>query len=142
MTERLRPRLRTFRDEHGNELFDLPDAPRSDPDTPAPPRFLPEFDNVLLSHADRTRVIADDHRKVITENRLTLGTVLVDGFVCGTWTIRGQHATATLRIATFVPLAAKDRTAVADEGARLLTFAASDVQAHDIQLVPMEKINY
>src|SRR5437588_67510 len=108
VTEGLRPQLRTFRDEHGNELLDLPDAPRPDPDTPAPPRFLPEYDNVLLSHADRTRIIADDHRQRV----FTRGAVLVDGFVGGTWTITWQRKAATLRIEPFAPLPTPDRIAV------------------------------
>jgi hypothetical protein len=86
VVDRLRPRLRTFRDEHGVELFDLPDALRPDADTPAPPRFLPEYDNVLLSHADRSRIILDGRNPpLFPGNGAALGTVLVDGFLRGTW---------------------------------------------------------
>ncbi|MGH2518027.1 MAG: winged helix DNA-binding domain-containing protein [Ktedonobacterales bacterium] len=129
VVERLRPQLRTFRDEQGRELFDLPDAPRPDPETPAPPRFLPEYDNVLLSHADRIRIIADDHRPRV----FTKGAVLVDGFVCGTWKIKRDHGTAILLIESFAPLPKQDESALAEEGARLLAFAAGDAGAQAIQ---------
>jgi hypothetical protein len=129
VVERLRPGLRTFRDERGRELFDLPDAPLPDPETPAPPRFLPEYDNLLVSHADRSRVIADDYR----ERVFTKGALLVDGFVRGSWQIAGRRGTATLAIELFEALPEPDRTAVAEEGARLLAFAAADAQARDVQ---------
>ncbi len=132
--ERLRPRLCTFRDEAGKELFDLPDAPRPSPETPAPPRFLPEYDNVLLSHTDRGRIITDDRRVPLPPgNGGVLGTVLVDGFFRGTWQITWRHGIATLLVEPFEPLTEQDRTALAEEGARLLTFAATDAGAHDIQ---------
>jgi hypothetical protein len=127
--ERLRPRLCTFRDASGNELFDLPDAPRPDPDTPAPPRFLPEYDNILLSHADRTRIIADEHRSRV----FTLGSLHVDGFVRGAWTIKRQRGAATLRVELFVPLSAADRTSVMEEGIQLLRFAAPEARAQDLE---------
>src|ERR671939_1599491 len=118
--DRLRGRLRIFRDEQGKELFDLPDAPRSDPDTPAPPRFLPEFDNLILSHADRSRIIANDHRKVIaSRNGMVPATVLIDGFVRGTWKTERTRGKATLVIESFEPLSKKDCDALAEEGYRL-----------------------
>jgi hypothetical protein len=132
VVERLRPHLRTFRDERGRELFDLPDAPRPDPDTPAPPRFLPQFDNVLLSHDDRSRIISDQDR------RLGIGTptVLVDGFVRATWKLQRVGGGASLVIEPFEPLAPRDRTAVAEEGARLLAFVAADAETRDLRFAP------
>jgi hypothetical protein len=136
LIERLRPHLRTFRDEHGKELYDLLDAPLPDVDTPAQPRFLGEFDNMLLSYDDRTRIIADEHRaRVFTENGIIRATVLVDGFVSGTWKIQRHRDTATLIIEPFEPLATKDRIALAEEGLRLLKFSAADAMTHDIQFV-------
>jgi hypothetical protein len=125
VVDRLRPRLSTFRDEHGRELFDLPDAPRPDTDTPAPPRFLPEFDNLILSHADRARAIADDYRRALaSRNGMVPATFLVDGFVRGTWKTQRTRRKATLVIEPFEHLTKKDREALAEEGERLLRFMA------------------
>jgi hypothetical protein len=127
--ERLRSGLVTFRDEPGAELFDLPDAPRPDPSIPAPPRYLPEYDNLLLSHADRTRVIADEHRALV----FTKGTVLVDGFVRGTWKIDRERDSAHLIVESFERLSKPDRAALAGEGALLLSVAAQDAHDHDVR---------
>ena len=125
MVDRLRSRLLSFRDEHGGEMFDLPDAPRPDPDVPAPPRFLPEFDNLILSHADRTRVIADEYRQAIaSKNGMVPATFLVDGFVRGTWKSERSRGKATLLIEPFEPLAKNDRDALVEEGERLVRFMA------------------
>jgi Winged helix DNA-binding domain len=132
--ERLRPQLITFRDERGRELFDLPDAPRPDPATPAPIRFLPPWDNLLLSHADRTRVIADDRRKQIwTVNGIVPGTILIDGYVAGTWSIKQAKKTASLHIDQFGALSPADRAEIEEEGERLLLFAdpkATNTELH------------
>ncbi|MFE1766027.1 winged helix DNA-binding domain-containing protein [Streptomyces angustmyceticus] len=133
----LRDRLRTFRDTTGNELFDVPGAPLPDPDVPAPVRFLPEFDNILLSHADRGRIIGDeDRRRIFTRNGIVRATFLVDGFVRGMWALDRDRAGAVLRIEPFAPLGAADRAALSEEGARLLAFAAADAGAHDIRFAP------
>lgn len=131
--DRLRPRLRTFRDESGAELFDLPDAPRPDPDTPAPPRFLPEFDNALLSHHDRTRVIADKHRELI----FTKGALLVDGFAVAAWQVRREKGAAILRIEPFggQELPREHRGAIDEEAARLIAFHAGDGERVDVQVL-------
>jgi Winged helix DNA-binding domain len=118
--ERLRPDLRIFQDERGRELFDLPDAPHPDPATPAPPRFLPEYDNIVLGHQDRTRVIALEHRHVIL-----YGMFLLDGFLAGTWSMARAKGGARLTVSSFKPLKRTDRAGLAEEGERLLAFAAS-----------------
>jgi Winged helix DNA-binding domain len=134
--ERLRPGLITFRDEKGRELFDLPDAPRPDPDTPAAPRFLPQFDNVALSHDNRDRIIADEHRRFLLEEGAGgYGGLLVDGFARGTWRVIEDGERATLQIRQLDRLSAAERTAVTDEGARLLAFLR-DGGPHDVHILP------
>jgi len=131
--ERLRPRLVTFLDEHGRELFDVPGAPLPDPGTPAPPRFLPAFDNALLSHNDRTRIISEAHRKVLARDRLMRG-VLLDGFACATWKTGQVRGKSTLEIRPFGPLATQDRDAIAEEGGRLLRFLAAPHGADEFEI--------
>src|ERR687898_1300880 len=127
VVERLRPRLRTFRDERGRELFDLPDAPMPDPDTPAPSRFLPEFDNLILSHADRTRFIAEEYRKALaSRNGMVPAAFLTGGFVQGTWKTERSRGRASLEIKPFEPLAKEDRDALAEEGEILLRFTGAE----------------
>ena len=126
--ERLRPGLRTFRDEKGRELFDVPDGALPDPDTPAPPRFLPQYDNVFLSHDDRSRIVRDDLRwsqRTVMEGRF--GTVLVDGFIAATWKIIRDRGRARLQVEPVLPLGKRDTGEVAAEGERLLAF--TDPQA-------------
>jgi hypothetical protein len=137
VVERLRPELRTFRDERGRELFDLPDAPRPDPDTPAPPRFLPEYDNLLLSHDDRSRFVSgDDRARLSAVAGPVHGSVLHDGFLCGTWRLDrdSEGGRTTLVVYHVARLTRRAANAVAAEGRRFLRFVAADAEAQEISL--------
>jgi len=113
--EALEP-LRRFQDERGRELLDVPRAPLPPADSPAPVRFLPRFDNLVLSHADRTRVVSDEHRRaVIHGGGMVEATFLVDGFVAGLWRVEKER----VRVEPFAPLPRVWRREVADEAARL-----------------------
>src|SRR4029077_5872803 len=95
--EQLRPSLVTFRDEQGAELFDLPTAPRPGEDTPAPVRLVAEFDNLMLSHAERSRVVSPEAtRRLYTINGVIPGSVLIDGFVAGMWRLTRSRQQAVV----------------------------------------------
>ncbi|WP_141578605.1 winged helix DNA-binding domain-containing protein [Actinomadura sp. WMMA1423] len=134
VVERLRPELVTFQDENGRTLYDLPDAPRPGPGAEAPVRFVPDFDNLLLSHADRTRVISEEHRgRVFTVNGIIRATFLVDGFVHGMWKIEKGRGEAVLRLEPFAPVPRPERAALEEEGMRLLAAAHPKAKAHGVE---------
>ena len=135
--ERLRPQLRVFRDERGRELFDLPEAPRPDPDTPAPVRFLPEYDNVLLSHSHRSRFYGNRERVAAIRGGRVLGTVLHDGTVCAVWRTEqvGDGERVVLEIERVVPLTKRATSAIAAEGRRFLRFLHPDAGVRDVRVV-------
>ncbi|WP_203904635.1 winged helix DNA-binding domain-containing protein [Virgisporangium aliadipatigenens] len=114
--------LRRYRTPAGVVLYDLPDAPLADEDAPAPVRLVPEFDNLLLAHADRTRVIADAHRRVVITGAVVRPTFLVDGFVRGMWSMTG----AGIVLAPFEAITEAARDALTREAAELLRFAGTE----------------
>ena len=132
--ERLRPKLTTFREEGGAELFDLPDAPRPDSDTEAPVRFLGEYDNVLLGHADRRRVIPEDFpwQAMLAPGRF-VSNLLVDGMLRATWWLeRDGKRRAVLTICPFGRLSRRERDEVTAEAERLVDVLAADVADRDV----------
>ena len=131
--ERLRPRLRTFRDERGRELFDVRGAPLPDPDTPAPVRFLPEYDNVQLGHDDRSRIVPPG-LKGWTE--VGWGSVLVDGFGAARWRAELDGDRATLWVEPFSKITRTDRAEISEEGERLVTFLAPGGGRREVRLRP------
>jgi hypothetical protein len=132
-------RVVRFRSEDGRELLDVPDGPRPDPDTPAPVRFLPDYDNAVLSHADRSRIV--DHgvrRRMMGVNGVIPGSLLVDGRVAGSWTLDRERDRAAVVVTPFALLAARDRAEVEAEGAALVGFLAADAAMRDVRLPPVD----
>jgi Winged helix DNA-binding domain len=113
--------LRTFADERGRTLYDLPRAPLPDPDTPAPPRLVPRYDNLVLSHADRARILGDvPAGRIVAKNALVHATILVDGFVAGRWQLEDGH----VKLEPFRRFPQMVRAALADEVERVEAFVA------------------
>ncbi|GGL15989.1 hypothetical protein GCM10014719_17640 [Planomonospora parontospora subsp. antibiotica] len=130
----LRPRLAVFRDERGRELFDLPGAPRPDEETPAPARFLPDFDSLVLAHADRTRLMAEEYRgRVTTKNLRVRAVFLWDGTVRGTWQAEVRRKAAVLRLTPFEPLPREAFAELTAEGEALLRFLEPDAAAFEVR---------
>ena len=135
VVDRLRPRLRSFRDENGRELLDLLGSSLPDPDTPAPPRFLPWYDNATLAHADRSPILAErDQWEGFSRRGWALGIVLVDGFFQATWIVGRDAETATLTIRQHEPLGDEEAEAVTEEGSRLLAFLAPNAVTREVRL--------
>ena len=121
--------LRRFEDEHGTELLDVPDAPLPDPDAPAPPRFLAPFDNAILGHADRDRILPRELRDLAYRDRL-MRTFTLDGSVAGTWRVEDE----ALVVEPFAPLRRADRDALHEEAERLLAFAPPHAAAAEVRI--------
>ena len=142
VVDRLRPRLRPFRDDAGRELFDLPDAPRPDPQTTAPPRFLPEYDNTLLSHRNRSRFLLEAHRGRIAAafTDRPQGAVLVDGFLRGSWRLERDSArdAVTLVVSHAGRLSKRAAASLGAEGRRFARFLAEDAAVHDVRLAGVD----
>jgi hypothetical protein len=135
VVERLRPKLRVFRDEEGVELFDVPRGELPDAQTPAPARFLPDYENALLGFSDRRRIVADEDRKHFPSEGASLGTVLLDGFVAATWKIVRAKKSAALRVQPFRRLSSGERNEVLAEGERFVAFFAEE-ERREVQLLP------
>lgn len=137
--ESLRPQLRCFRDEAGRELFDLPDAPRPRAATPAPVRFLPEFDNALLSHADRARIVPPAHaaRFAMAANGRRERAVLVDGFVRAVWSNASVGDAAAIEVRPLEALSRPLRQEVCAEAERLLRMLEPDARGREVRLRPL-----
>jgi Winged helix DNA-binding domain len=132
--EALRPQLVAFRGERGGELFDLPDAPRPDPDVPAPVRLLPDWDNAIVGRADARLLLAEHRSSVFQPGLRVLPTVLVDGVVAGTWKTERRRAAASLTVSLFGTQPARVRREIEAEGDSLLRFSEPDADTREVKV--------
>jgi hypothetical protein len=136
--QRLAPNLARFEDDGGRALYDLPDAPRPDPETPAPPRLLAAFDSVLLAYAAkrRERILPDAHRDAVYERRnlQIRPSYLVDGLVAGTWSVEVKRREATLTLRPLERLARATRAELVDEAERLARALQPQAKAHNVMV--------
>lgn len=131
---RLEPALVTFTDERRRTLYDLPRAPRPDPEAPAPVRFLPRYDELLIAYQHRDRVMPERYRpRVYSKNAIVEAILLVDGMGAGTWGLERTKTGAVVRVEQFARLSAADRRAATDEGERLARFLAPDAKTHGVR---------
>jgi len=137
--EAVKSQLQVFVDENGVQLYDLPDMPHPSAEIPVPMRFIPEYDNLLIAHADRTRILPEEHRKKVflTAGRV-LNTFLVDGFVAGVWKIETKKQQAKLVITPFVMLSIDQQEAIITEGERLISFVADDAEIITIEFAQID----
>lgn len=134
--ERLRPKLVSLRGPGRAELFDVPRAQRPEPDTPAPVRFLPEWDNLLIGRSDE-RFLATAHRaRVFQPGLRVLPTFLIDGVVAGTWKVERTKAKATLTLSPFGSIPKSSRGELEEEGEALLEFVEPDAKTRELRFGP------
>jgi hypothetical protein len=130
----LRNDLVTFKDESKRELFDLPDAPRPDADTPAPIRFVPDYDSMIVARTDE-RFVAKPHRPHVFLSALRIAaTLLVDGFVAGTWTLETKKKASAVIVKLFATVPERTRKAVAAEGEQLARFVDPDAKSFECRV--------
>lgn len=134
--EKLKHELVTYRDETKRELFDLPELPIIDADTPASIRFLPEFDNILLAYDKRTRIIANEYKsKVYLPGLRVAATLLIDGFVGGVWRMSTKKKITTLEIEPFHKLSKTNYDVLIEEAEKLVRFVEPEAQTHAVQIL-------
>jgi hypothetical protein len=115
-------------------LYDLPDAPRPDPDTPAPVRFLPEWDSVVVTRADERVVARADRPRVFLPGLRVAALVLVDGFAAATWSVARSKKTATLTLAPFRPIAKAVLRELEPEAEALAKFMEPEATAFELEV--------
>jgi hypothetical protein len=134
--EAMREELVEYRAESGTKLYDLPNLPIVDGRKAAPVRFVAEYDNLMLGHADRTRILPEAVRKrVLQKAGRVMATVLIDGFVGGVWKIERKGKKATLRVNLLGAPSTAVRKQLDKTAAKWLEFAEPDAATREILIL-------